>query len=287
MAQVKTLLKEALVFLEKAKVADYKNSAEEILAFFLGVKKNELFLHLEEKLSISKEEKKKLFQALERRSAKEPLQYILGSVPFYNVELKVSPSVLIPRPETEYLVDLIVKKIKINKKLRKESSDLADQHLKDTRYLKAKNKDKNQVLWDLGTGSGALAIALKQALPELTVIASDISKKALTVAKENAALNGVKVEFRLGDLFEPFEGEKADFIVSNPPYVSEAEYPDLAEELFYEPKEALIGGRDGLAPYRRIAVDFKRFLRVGGQLFLEMGESQGAEIQKIFLKADY
>jgi len=269
MTQVKKLLKEALIFLEKKQVADFKNSAEEILAFFLKIKKNELFLHLEEKLSseVEKEIEKKIFQALERRAKKEPLQYILGFVPFYNVELKVSPSVLIPRPETEYLVDLIVKKIKTakklkkNSKLKKESFDLTDQHLQD------KNKDKSQVLWDLGTGSGALAIALKKELPELTVVASDISKKALTVARENAALNGVEVEFRLGDLFEPFEGEKADFIVSNPPYVSASEYADLEEELFYEPKKALVGGEDGLDPYRRIAAGLKCFLRGGGQLF--------------------
>lgn len=264
MTQVKTLLKEALILLEKEQVVDFKNSAEEILVFFLGLKKNELFLHLEEE--ISKEVEEKVLKSLKRRAAKEPLQYILGFVPFYNVELKVSSHVLIPRPETEYLVDLIVKKLK------KEASDLPL---------------KNKVLWDLCTGSGAIAIALKKAFPELKVIASDLSKKALTVARENAALNGVEIEFRLGDLFEPFEGEMADFIVSNPPYVSEAEYSGLDQELFFEPKEALIGGVGGLDPYRRIAASLKRFLKDGGKLFLEMGESQGTAMQKIFLKENF
>lgn len=264
MHQIKDLFLKIRQILEKADVLDFQISAEEILAFFLKVKRNELFFLFDKPLPAKLE--KQVLQAVDRRAKKEPLQYILGSVLFYNVNLKVSSAALIPRPETELLVDLVVQRLK---------------------FLDLKGK----TLFDLCTGSGAIAIALKKSFPNLRVVASDISPKALALARENAFLNGVDIEFKEGSLFTPYqkkslnggvERELADFIVSNPPYVSLREYQNLALELFYEPKEAFLGGGDGLFFYKKIAEDVNLFLKKEGRLFLEMGDGQKKALEKLF-----
>ncbi|MFA5250380.1 MAG: peptide chain release factor N(5)-glutamine methyltransferase [Parachlamydiales bacterium] len=261
--KIKDLLQEALGALKAAHVPGAKREAEEILAFFLGKQKNELFFIWEEKVKAGLA--KKIRRAVQRRAEREPLGYILGSLPFYNVQLQVSRSVLIPRFETEYLADLIVQRLK-------------------------KSTLKGKVLFDLCTGSGALAIALKKALPNLKVFASDLSQRALQLARKNALSNGVEVVFLCGDLFRPFGKKKADFIVANPPYVAEKELKSLPPEVLFEPKKALFGGRDGFLFYRRLARALGEkgaFLKSGGQLFLEIGAFQGKRVAEIFSKKGF
>lgn len=194
---------------------------------------------------ITELEQKHLRDALTRRGKREPLQYILGEVSFLNCRLKVNSNVLIPRPETEILADKIIQSI---------------------------DPKCSGTLWDICCGSGALGIALKKARPNLNVVLSDLSTKALKIARENAQLNEVAVTFLEGDLLEPFKGLKADFVVSNPPYVTEDEFKNLEPEVkCYEPKEALVSGATGDEFYQRFAVGLPSYLNEGARVWMELG----------------
>ena len=188
-------------------------------------------------------------QNVERRRRGEPVAYILGRKEFYSLELAVDPAVLIPRPETELLVDLALE--------RKPSTVL-----------------------DLGTGSGAIALALKKHAPGTRVVAVEASAAALAVARHNASKHGLEVDFRHGRWFEPRAGERCDLVVSNPPYVATGE-PHLAG-LRHEPAEALVAGADGLDAIREIARQAGAHLVPGGWLLVEHGIGQDAAVRRLF-----
>lgn len=184
-----------------------------------------------------------LNELLKKRKAGVPLAYLIGSQPFHEIELKITSDVLVPRPETEEMVERIIKEVK-----------------KEGRGL------------DLGCGSGAIALALAHALPEWTFTATDISSKALDLAKENAKDLGLdhRVTFYLGSWFEVIpEGETFDLIVTNPPYVGNTEEIDLGAA--HEPKIALFAGSDGLDCYRLILPKVKDHLKEGGTFMGECG----------------
>lgn len=185
-----------------------------------------------------------------RRGKREPLQYILGSQEFMGLDFVVTPAVLIPRHDTEVLVEEGVKR----------------------------GADARSIL-DIGTGSGCVAIALARALPESVIASVDISEEALAVARDNAERHGVMVEFCRGSLLEPFQGRCFDMIVSNPPYIPAAELATLQQEVRgFEPMTALDGGRDGLDFYRRIVESAPRHLHPGGWLLFEVGAGQAPEV---------
>lgn len=194
---------------------------------------------------------------LKRRGSGEPLQYLLGSQPFRKAEIRVDSRVLIPRPETEELVELV---------LARESRHGA------LRVL------------DAGTGSGCVAVSLAQELPDCRVLAVDSSRAALDLAQENARLNGVeeRITFTQVNLLTSWPDEAVDVLVSNPPYVAEFERGILAPELAHEPEDALFGGEDGLLFYRRFAAGLARMLKPGGRFYLEIGSSQAAAVMEIF-----
>ena len=177
----------------------------------------------------------------ERRRAGEPVAYLLGRKEFYGLELAVSPAVLVPRPETELLVDL------------------AREH-RPARVL------------DLCTGSGAVALAIKRHCPSARVVATDLSPEAITVARRNAERLGLEVEFRVGSLYAPLAGECFDLIVGNPPYVAEGD-PHLPA-LVHEPRIALVGGRDGMDVLRELVASAPRHLHDRGALYVEHGLGQ-------------
>jgi len=184
---------------------------------------------------------KSFFEFTSRRKKGEPVAYIVGHKEFYGLDLVVNPAVLIPRPETELLVELA---------LRSDFSNMAD----------------------LGTGSGAIAIAIKRHRPNARVVGVEASAAALVVAQRNAVKNAVEIEFRHGRWFEPLSGELFDVIVANPPYVAAGD-PHLAA-LGFEPREALVAGSDGLAAIRDIVRQAPAFLARGGRLLLEHGIGQ-------------
>lgn len=192
-----------------------------------------------------------------RLSQHEPLQYLTGQQDFMGLTFRITPAVLIPRWDTEVLVEEAL------------------------RYLHTAAAPK---ILDLGTGSGAIAISLAYHQPESFVWAVDISAAALQVAKDNAVSLGVeqRVIFLEGDLFAPLKAEsKFDLIISNPPYITEAEYHQLSLEVKKEPLQALVGGQDGLDYYRSISSEAAQYLINGGCILLEIGWQQGEEVGQI------
>ena len=196
---------------------------------------------------------KGIFQQL---AAHKPAQYIIGQADFYGMQLKVDERVLIPRPETEDLVELIL----------------------------AENPEVNLKVLDIGTGSGAIALALAKNRPNWSVTAADISQDALDVASENAKNQKFNIFFKKSDCFAEIS-EKYDIIVSNPPYISREDESEVGLNVLYsEPHLALFADEDGLAIYRRIAEDAKDYLKDGGKIYLEIGYKQGQSVPELFRK---
>ena len=188
------------------------------------------------------------FEFIEKRKAGIPVAYLLGRKEFYGLELAVNPSVLIPRPETELLVDLALER-------------------------------RPQSVLDLGTGSGAVALAIKHERKNCRVVAVETDLAALLTAKRNAARFNLEVDFRHGRWFEPVAGERFDLVLANPPYVAEGD-PHLAD-LRYEPRGALVSGADGLDAIREIVPAVGAFLRPGGWLLLEHGMGQDGAVRTL------
>ena len=198
---------------------------------------------------------------LDRRQAGEPIAYLLGRREFWSLELEVTPDTLIPRPETELLVELALERLP------------ADQTL---------------ALADLGTGSGAIALALAAERPRTRIVATDRSPAALAVARRNARrLNIGNVEFREGDWCAPLVGERFDLLVSNPPYIAATDPHWRQGDLRFEPAAALVAGEDGLDALRSIIAQAPACLRTGGWLLLEHGWTQGAAVLELLRSHGY
>lgn len=191
-----------------------------------------------------------------RRRAGEPIAYILGRREFYGLALEVTAAVLIPRPETELLVELALPR-------------------------------RPRTVLDLGTGCGALALAIKKALPEARVVAVEASAAALEVARRNAMTHSLEIEFRHGEWFAPVADERFALIVANPPYVAEGD-PHLAQgDLRFEPRAALVSGPDGLSAIRSIVRRAPVFLAPGGWLLLEHGLGQDESVRRLLTRAGF
>lgn len=207
-------------------------------------------LYLNKDKRLTSDQARLISASLKRRIKGEPLQYIIGKTEFMGLEFKVNKNVLIPRPETEILVEVAIK------------------------YA------KNKKILDLGTGSGCIAITIARKLPGSDVTGVDISEDALSIAKENAKLNGVRVKFLHTELFKGLS-KKYDLIISNPPYIPSDQIRSLQPELKYEPFIALDGGNDGLEFYRKIIKEAPDYLEDNGILIMEMGFGQRKCIEDI------
>ena len=239
-------------YLKNKGVETGRLDAEWLLAAALGVDRLQLYLKYDRPLN--SEEREAFKPLLRRRAGREPLQYIIGRTGFRELELKTDPRVLIPRPETEVLV----------------------QEVLDWASAGAES------VWDMGTGAGAVALSLAAEGTWTRVVATDVSPEALSVAADNAERYdlGGHVEFREGSLFEPLEeGERFDVIVSNPPYIAEGEKGELQPEVRdWEPPEALFAGEDGLDVIRQLVAGAPKHLLSGGLLALECGLGQAEGI---------
>ncbi|MCH2461991.1 MAG: peptide chain release factor N(5)-glutamine methyltransferase [Gemmatimonadetes bacterium] len=239
-------------YLKNKGVETGRLDAEWLLAAALGVDRLQLYLKYDRPLR--SEEREAFKPLLRRRAGREPLQYIIGRTGFRELELKTDPRVLIPRPETEVLV----------------------QEVLDWASAGAES------VWDMGTGAGAVALSLAAEGTWTRVVATDVSPEALSVAADNAERYdlGGHVEFREGSLFEPLEeGERFDVIVSNPPYIAEGEKGELQPEVRdWEPPEALFAGEDGLDVIRQLVAGAPKHLLSGGLLALECGLGQAEGI---------
>lgn len=200
-------------------------------------------------------------ELLERRRQGEPVAYLTGKREFYSLEFKVTPAVLIPRPETELLVDLALKHVPVNRAV---------------------------TILDLGTGSGAIALAIAKQLPLARVVAVDVSPDALTIARSNATqLNLDNVRFVRGDWFNGLAGERFDLIVSNPPYVASGDSHLTQGDLRFEPSIALTDGGDGTHCLRSIIGSAPAYLMPGGMIMVEHGYDQGFTCRLLLNEAGF
>jgi release factor glutamine methyltransferase len=257
-------IREAREFLEKSGIDDAGREAELIISFCLGIDRVILY---RDNPKISQEQILEIEGFLKRRSKREPLQYILGYTDFRGLRIKVAKGILIPRPETELLVEEAVKIIS-NFKIR----------------------NSKLMILDLCTGSGCIALALARKCPSAEVYGTDSSEVAIAYAKENAAINRIKnATFLRGNLFEPVRRPATfNLIVSNPPYIRKNDIKALQPEIRdWEPVEALDGGEDGLDYYRVIIPEARGFLKKDGFLMLELGIDQSEAVKRIALDAGF
>jgi release factor glutamine methyltransferase len=226
-------------------------------------------------------------ELISRRAHGEPLQHITGHQEFYGLDFIVNADVLIPRPETEFLVEEVLKLGTLPGLGSEEQARLLPEPEPEPEPDPGR-QSPGPLIVDVGTGSGCIAIALAVSLPSAAIVAIDISSPALDVARRNAEQHGVmdRIQFLLGDLLGPlqqgrFEG-RVDIIASNPPYVSTSR-PDLVQKEVkdFEPAIALYGGPDGLSFYRRLLVDAPRFLKPDGYLVCEIGYTQVDEVRRV------
>lgn len=246
-------------FTEKA-VDSPRLNAEMLLSQVLAMQRIELYTGFDQ--PVARPQLDKLHELVKRAGLGEPVAYLIGRTEFYSMEFEISPDCLIPRPETELLVERAIE------------------------FLRTRS-DK-QLVCDLCTGSGCIATAIAKNFPDARLIATDISDTALSMAAKNVQKHQLagRVELLCGDLFDPvmpqLDTEKFDLIVCNPPYVSSAEFEALEKKVKdYEPRLALYAGADGLDVYRRIVEKVDQFLKGDGALMLEIGYSQGRQVREL------
>lgn len=235
-----------------------RRSAEELLSHVLSLSRLKLYTDADRPAS---DLERAAFRDLVERAAKhEPVDYLVGSAPFFSMDFKVDKRVLVPRPSTETIVEHVL------------------QHCRRTPGFHA------PLIADVCTGSGIIAISLAKHLPHARVIATDLSADTLDVAVENAQKHGVtdRIDFRQGDLLEPLAGVRARYLVSNPPYISDDEWKDVAPNVKdYEPTHALRGGHDGLDFIRPLIAQAEGYLDRPGQLLIEIAASQKAAVLEL------
>lgn len=258
------VIQRSAAFLARKEVESPRLQAELLLAHVLALPRLRLYLDFERRLTAPELERMRAL--VQRRGAREPLQYLVGTTSFCGREFRLTPAVLIPRPETEQL------------------AEHAGQCL-------AGLGERPVAVLDFGTGSGCLAISLALRFPHAVVHALDVSVEALEVARDNAALHGVseRIRFHAGDGLGALPpGLRFQLVVANPPYIPTAEIATLAPEVRdYEPRTALDGGPDGLESVRRLAADTPPFLAAEGRLWLELGDGQAGPARDLFEQAGW
>lgn len=254
---IKELLNQAVIMLKNENIDAPKNKARMLLQATL--KKSREYLMIYDNKEVENIDRDRYIKNVKRLILGEPLQYITGLQEFMKLNFLVTKDVLIPRPDTEILVEEVIRK--------------------------AENIP-NPVILDLCTGSGAIAVSLAKYIKNVHVCAVDISSKALEIAKKNAELNGVKnnIEFIESNLFDKIKEKKYDIIVSNPPYIETETIKTLSKEVQSEPQIALDGGKDGLDFYRRIADNGSKYLNRQGYICLEIGYNQRIAVRQILEK---
>lgn len=255
------IVKRTTDFFAKHGIESARLNAELVIAHALGMNRMKIYLQFERPLT--ERELEVIRPLVKRRAQREPLAYVLGTAAFGDLTLKVDRRVLVPRPETEQLVEVV----------------------KDA----LTGEPPPATILDLGTGSGALALALAKAYPDSRVTAVDSSDEALSLARENAAATGLdaRVTFRRSDWFAALEPDvRFDLIVSNPPYLTEEEWSSAQPEVRdHEPRQALVAADGGCADLLRIIAEAPRFLAPRGRLFLETGIDQHARLLEAFAEA--
>jgi len=260
---IRNCLKSAIAILKKSNIEFPEINADTLLAYVLSCDKTVLYTKPDD--IVDEAHFNRYNELIHRRASHVPLQYITRQVEFMSLDFIVDERVLIPRPETEILVETVIKK-----------TDNKLYH------------DRRITVIDIGTGSGNIAVSLAKNISNIKIYAGDISQEALVVANENVQRHDVadKIHLLHGNVFDAFntdvKKEQVDFVVSNPPYVSKSESKNLEPELIdHEPLLALIGGEDGLCIYNQIIKDAAGWIKPGGYLIIEIGETQADSIIKL------
>ncbi len=257
MSTVRALYERGYQILQEANIENATYDARILLEWVLEFSHADFILEANKKVDIKKEEQ--YIKYIEKRSTHYPLQYIMKQASFMDFELFVEEGVLIPRQDTEILIETILEK----------------------------EIDVSQDIVDMCTGSGCIALSLKKYLPKSNVTAVDISKTALDIAKINKKRLDVDIMFLESDLFENIEGQ-FDIIVSNPPYIKTKEIETLMDEVkTFEPMIALDGMEDGLFFYHKLLQEGRAYLKKGGRIYFEIGCDQGKEVSLLFFKYGY
>ena len=270
---VSQILDKATRYLRRRGIPEPRIDAEVLLAHVLKIERLQIYLNLD--CQLTKKELSAYEKLVERRVGREPVAFIVGHKEFMGLKFFLNKDVLIPRPETEILVEKVIEKVRNIGKPRSYGY----------------RKDNSLVIVDLCTGSGNIAISLAKNIVSCKIYATDISKGAIKIARKNAKFHNVeeKVEFLLGDLFSPLEKLNSslavDFVVSNPPYVKSRDLVLLQPEIKKEPLCALVGGNEGLNFYRRIVPEALKYLVDHGYLIMEIGDRQGKAVMNLIRKA--
>jgi len=256
LSSIAEILKEADAILQSNEIAEPRREAASLLAFSLQKDKTFLIAHPEYELS--DEESKRFREFLNRRANREPFQYITGKQEFYRLDFTVTKDVLIPRPETELIVENAIELL---------------------------SKFQNPCFCEVGIGSGCISIAILHELEKASAVGLDISAEALRVAEKNAKKHNVsdRLQLKSSDVFKNLKDEKFDLIVSNPPYISSEDIKDLqAEVRSFEPLTALTDGKDGLSIIKKIIAESPKFLKENCFLLMEIGFNQADEVRELF-----
>ena len=284
---VEDCLRSGTLLLERAGIETARLDVECLLAHVLGWARWRLVT--ERRRRLTPDEFGRYLSLLHRRELREPLAYLVGTREFWSLGLRVSPGVLVPRPETETLVEAALSLFR--HKCPASGNGSFDPRPGYPASELGAPGSSHPILIDLCTGSGAVAIALARELPGATVLATDISRRALRIARSNAEAHGVvdRITFLRGDLWRALNGDgpggQADLVVSNPPYIPSGIIPTLMPEIQWEPRRALDGGRDGLDFHRAIIAGAPQHLRPGGSLLLEIGVDQAESVTRLLAES--
>lgn len=256
MPNVSEILKTAAEILHKSEIVEPRREAVSLLT--LALQKDRTFLIAYPEYNITPEEEKHFREFLQRRAKHEPLQYIRGNQEFYSLNFVVTPDVLIPRPETELIVEAGIEILR---------------------------EKENPKICEIGIGSGCISISILHKISSAKAVGLDISEKALKIAKTNAENNKVsdRIELKISDVFEVLQNEKFDLLISNPPYVPGEDFAALqAEVRDFEPKIALTDDKNGLSIVEKIIYDAPNFLKSDCFLLMEIGFNQSSAVRKMF-----
>ena len=254
--KISEILKNATQILEQSEIAEPRREANSLLIFAL--KKDQTFLIAHHDYELSNEESIKFESFLQRRANREPLQYIRGEQEFYGLDFTLTPDVLIPRPETEIVVENAIEMLKMS---------------------------DNPRFCEIGVGSGCISISILHEVATASAVGADISAKALKIAKINAERHQVlgRFELKISDVFDNLTDEKFDLIVSNPPYIPRKDIENLQPEVRdFEPLNALTDGKNGLSIIEKIITDAPNFLKPNGILIMEIGFNQADGVSAMF-----
>jgi release factor glutamine methyltransferase len=265
----KTAFKNGIARLRDANVASYTLAAELLLLHVVGRDRTWLYAHPEDEITAEQEER--FFSLVGRRAAGEPTQYLTCKQEFWGLEFEVTPDVLIPRPETEHVIEVALDRLALREIRAGRKQTLSGEGLR---------------IADIGTGAGCIAVALAKDLPGARILATDISPSALDVARKNAERHsfGDRIDFVRANLLEGTSAEaRFDLIASNPPYIGHREGPTLQREVReHEPELALYGGEEGYELYAALVTQSAAHLIAGGIVVLEMGHDSLPAVQPLF-----